>query len=60
MFTQNGIKDEDIKEKVADNKVSLEVFRQKERELKFFLKNNGRNNYGSYYDRYYPETPPVI
>jgi hypothetical protein len=56
MFLQNGIKqDVDIKEVIKENKVSLEVFKQKEREFKFFLRNNGRTNYGTYYDRYYPE-----
>jgi transposase-like protein len=54
MFVQNNIKHNvPVKEKVGENRVALDIFKQKEREFKYFLRNNGRNNYGTYNDRYY-------
>jgi transposase-like protein/IS1 family transposase len=58
MFLQNGIKSQiPVQKKVSENKVALEIFKQKEKEFQYFLRNNGRNNYGTYYDRYYGNKP---
>ena len=54
MFIENSKKEAvGVKKAVIENKVALNVFKQKEKEFQYFLKNNGRNNYGTYNDRYY-------
>ena len=54
-FLNNNKKEDQvgIKEVLTKNKVALEVFKQKEREFKYFLRNNRRTDYGYYNDRYY-------
>ena len=57
MFIDNAKKESaSIKEVVMENKVALDIFKQKEKEFQYFLKINGRNNYGTYNDRYYGKT----
>ena len=54
MFIDNAKKESaSIKEVVMENKVALDIYKQKEKEFQYFLKINGRNNYGTYKDRYY-------
>lgn len=54
MFIENCKREVmNVKEAVIENKVALDVFKQKEKEFQYFLKNNGRSNYGTYNDRYY-------
>ncbi len=54
MFIDNTKKETvSIKEAVMENKVALDIYKQKEKEFQYFLKINGRNNYGTYNDRYY-------
>ena len=54
MFVQNGLKKEvKVKEVLIDNRLAFDIFKQKEREFKYFLRNNGRTDYGYYNDRYY-------
>lgn len=55
MFVENVKKESiELKDAVIDNKVALDIFKQKEREFQYFLKINRRNNYGKCRDRYYP------
>jgi len=54
MFIENGKREAlSVKEVIMDNKVALDVFKQKEKEFQYFLRANGRNNYGNCNDRYY-------
>ncbi|MFM2392572.1 MAG: hypothetical protein RLZZ546_549, partial [Bacteroidota bacterium] len=42
-----------LKDIVMENRVALDIFKQKEKEFAYFLRINGRNNYGECRDRYY-------
>ena len=54
MYIENAKKESvSIKDVVMENKVALDIFKQKEKEFQYFLKVNGRNNYGTCRDRYY-------
>lgn len=57
MFVQNVVKKAKKKDVLRDvvikNKVALNIYKQKEKEFAYFLKINGRNNYGVCRDRYY-------
>lgn len=55
MLIENNIKKRDVEanQLVTDNKVALNIFKQKEKEFQYFLRNNGRSNYGTCKDRYY-------
>ncbi len=57
MFIHNVVKKSKksnvLREVVMKNKVALDIFKQKEKEFQYFLRINGRNNYGTYRDRYY-------
>lgn len=57
MLLQNVIKKSenviDLKSIVMSNRVALDIYKQKEKEFQYFLKQNGRNNYGTFNDKYY-------
>jgi transposase-like protein len=54
MFIENCKKETvSVKNAVVENKVALDIFKQKEKEFQYFLRMNGRNNYGTFKDRYY-------
>jgi transposase-like protein len=54
MFMENIVKQKKVvvKDAVIENKLALDIFKQKEREFQYFLKINGRNNYGEFRERY--------
>ncbi len=58
MFFENNIKRKSAKinESVINNKSALNIFKQKEKEFQYFLKNNGRSNYGTFKEKYYKTT----
>jgi transposase-like protein len=58
MFVENNIKKESgkVDDIVLNNKSALNIFKQKEKEFLYFLKNNGRSNYGTFKDKYYKMT----
>ena len=54
MFIENTKNESSqIKETVIENKIGYDIFKQKEKEFKYFLRNNGRTDYGVFKDRYY-------
>jgi uncharacterized protein YehS (DUF1456 family) len=54
MFIENAKKEAvSLKDIVMENRVALDIFKQKEKEFAYFLRINGRNNYGECRDRYY-------
>jgi hypothetical protein len=57
MFIQNVVKKAKKKDILRDvvikNKAALDIYKQKEKEFQYFLKINGRNNYGTFNDKYY-------
>jgi transposase-like protein len=54
MFIENGKKEDvSVRNVVVENRVALDIFKQKEKEFGYFLRMNGRNNYGECRDRYY-------
>ncbi|ABG58452.1 hypothetical protein CHU_1177 [Cytophaga hutchinsonii ATCC 33406] len=54
MSIENGKREaSSVKSAVMENRVALDIFKQKEKEFQYFLKINGRNNYGKCRDRYY-------
>ena len=57
MFIEYGKREaRSIQKAVIDNKMALDIFKQKEKEFLYFLKINGRNIYGSFKDKYYGKT----
>ncbi|MFN8436414.1 MAG: IS1595 family transposase [Cytophagales bacterium] len=53
MFIQNNKNENNLKDSILTNKVALDIFKQKEKEFQYFLKINGRNNYGYFNDKYF-------
>jgi hypothetical protein len=54
MFIENAKKEAvSLKDAIMENRVALDIFKQKEKEFQYFLRINGRNNYGECRDRYY-------
>lgn len=54
MFVENVLKERDVKIKdvITDNKVALDIYKQKDKEFQYFLKNNGHQSIGTYKEKY--------